>query len=643
MSCRVVLCVISLTTLVLTTPSTAQLNEPAHADFTFAASYAPRSLDPAVATGAVESQMIRALHEGLLQYAPKKDEPSILQLKPATAESYTCSEDGKTYTFRVRSAARWSDGSPVTAVDFVWSWRRVLHPEVRCVWAFALWDVEGARDYNEAKVVVGDLVEVELAGRRKDEQPFPRGPVVRGKLGGLMKSKRPDIPIGATAVEARLLEHRWRDRWIYTVEVSRKEGATPPVLRHFSRSPLGRKIRGKAVERCHWVLPDFARTVGIRAEDDATLVVTLARPTATFPHQTAQPALSPVQRKCIERYGAPDWTEPENHVGNGAFLLTEHVAKSRIRLTKNPRYHAAASVRLRTIDVLLTPADKDALDLYRRGKVDWVVAVSSKRAKALGKRDDFHSHPTFSTYFFRLNVTRKPLDNPLVRRALNMAIDRRAICEEMGRTAARSLVPPLLDGYIPAQCEASDVAAAQRLLAKAGYPDGKGLPEWTLTFNTSDDHRQIAQMLQAQWAKRLGVRVRLRNQEWYTFLDATYRRDYDIMRGGWIGDFVDPTTFLDLFVTGESQNSTGWSNREYDTLLRRARSERDQKTRMALYKKAEAILMRELPIIPIYFYSSVQLIRPYVGGLHPNVANIHPLHLIRVDRDKKKQVLGARK
>jgi oligopeptide transport system substrate-binding protein len=239
-------------------------------------------------------------------------------------------------------------------------------------------------------------------------------------------------------------------------------------------------------------------------------------------------------------------------------------------------------------------------------------------------------------YFYRLNVARKPLDDVRIRRALNMAIDKQEICDRVtkaGQRPARSLVPPGLTGYSVAETDAYDPEGAKRLLEDAGYPGGRDLPKIQILYNTNEGHRDIAEVIQQYW-RRIGIDAELRNLEWGVYLDAVNKIDFDVARAGWIPDYSDPNTYLSLFVTNGPQNSTNWSNPEYDSLIAAAGKEPDIKSRMDLLRLAEVILMREQPIIPIYFYVSINMVNERVEGFSPNVQDMHQLHILRV-KDRK--------
>ncbi|MCC6492508.1 MAG: peptide ABC transporter substrate-binding protein, partial [Pirellulales bacterium] len=313
--------------------------------------------------------------------------------------------------------------------------------------------------------------------------------------------------------------------------------------------------------------------------------------------------------------------------------------RDRTRLVKNERYWNADEVRLKSIDVLATESSVTGLNLYLTGKVDWIYDVPPAALRELlaerPPRDDLNPQPMLTTYFYLFNVTRKPLDDVRVRRALTLAIDRAELTGRLlgcGERPAYSLVPPGLPGYDPPQCAPQDVAEARRLLAEAGFPDGRGFPVLEILYNTHETHAAIAQLIRKQWQRALGIRVKTRNEEFATQLNSQRALDYDVSRRSWIGDYADPNTFLDMFVSGGENNCTGFSSAEYDRLIGEAAREADPEKRLSIFRSAERILMDELPLAPMYFYVSKSMLKPYVRGFYNNIQDYHPLEAMWIDR-----------
>ena len=439
----------------------------------------PQDLDPHIVTGVTEHNIICALIEGLVAEDPKTLDPV-----PGVATRWELSEDGRVYTFHLRRDARWSNGDPVTAHDFVFSYKRMLTPALGAPYAYMLYLLENGEAYNKGS------------------------------------------------------------------------------------------------------LDDFEQ-VGAQAVDDRTLKITLAAPTPYFLAVLNHYSWFPVHPPTILQHGSIDqrstgWTLPESHIGNGPYVLASWEPDQKIIVTRNPMYWDRATVKI----------------------------------------DEIHFHPigdhateerTFRSG--KLHVTS------------TIPIDRATIVERVtkaGEEPAYHFTPPGTAGYQTDARIFDDLEEARKLLADAGYPAGEGFPSLKLLYNTSDAHERIAQVVQQMWKKALGIEIQLENMEWKVYLDATQRGTYDIARAGWIGDYVDPNSFLDMWVTGGGNNRANWSNADYDRLIREASTTLDPTQRFKTFSEAETILMKESPIMPIYSYRSKSLVDPSVQGWNPTILDHHP-------------------
>lgn len=481
----------------------------------------PQNLDPHTVTGVPEHRVCSALFEGLVNL-----DTATLEPVPGVAESWTISEDKTVYTFALRPEAKWSNGDPVTAEDFAYSWRRILSPALASEYAYMLFCIKNARAFNEG------------------------------------------------------------------------------------------------------TLADFGQ-VGVEVVDNRTLRVTLENPTAYFLSMQSHTSWLPVHRGTIERFGRMDergtkWTRPENFVGNGAFTLKTWLPNELIVCEKNPQYWDAENVRLNAvwfypIEDILTEER-----MFRSGRLHFSENVPIDKIEVYQQKrpDVIHIDPYFGTYYYRLNVTRKPFDDPRVRRAFAMAIDRESLVKNVvkgGRIPAGNMTPPDPNGYTCASSIGLDVEAARTLLAEAGYPNGQGFPKTELLYNTSENHRQIAEAVQHMWKTHLNIHVELLNQDWKVYLSSMTTLDYNIARSGWIGDILDPINFLECFTTGNGNNRTGWSSAAYDDLIAQASRAPDEQARFELFQKAERLLLDEMPFVPLYFYTRVYLRSPDVKGWHSNL------------------------
>ena len=380
--------------------------------------------------------------------------------------------------------------------------------------------------------------------------------------------------------------------------------------------------------------------VGVHALDPLTVRVELNHPTPFFPDICAMPVTCVVPRQTIEKYG-DRWLMAKPLPVSGAYEMAYWHLNDKIRLRKNPRYWNAANTQSDLIDILPVGSANAALSLYERGEADivWDAAlIPAGLLDVLLKRPDFHTFICLDTYFFRFNVTRKPFDDPRVRQALALAVDKERIVKKItqgGEQPASSLVPAGTANYTPPEGLGYDPVRARRLLAEAGYPGGRGFPHFQYLFNASAGggskiHEKIAIELQQMWRDELGIQMDLRQVEWAAYLNAQSHLDYDLSRSGWVADYNDANTFLGLFTSNDGNNRTGWKNAQYDDLIRRANQEPDVKAREKLFQQAETILVRdEVPIVPIYFYVGISYYDTNkIQGIDPNVLDNHPLQAI---------------
>ncbi len=491
--------------------------------------YEVSELDPHLVTGIGEGEVLRALFEGLVA-----GDPVDLHPVPAVAERWEISPDGSTYTFHLRASAKWSDGSTLTARDFVASYQRILTPTLGAEYANMLYILQGAEAYHK--------------------------------------------------------------------------GTTK----------------------------DFT-TVGVKAVDDRTLRLTLEHPAAYFLTLLPNPPWLPVHLPTIAKHGPVDrrgnaWTRPEHIVTNGPFVLKKWVQNQVIETAKSPHYWDAAKVRLN--GVCFYPVESvDAEErMFRAGQLHITETVPIAKIEAY-RRDSPHlirSDPYFASYFYRFNTRKPPFNDVRVRRALSLAIDRDAIAHKIlkgGEQPALGLTPPDRHGYTFAPNLASGQAArdeARALLKQAGFENGQGFPTVELLFNTSENHRLVAEAVQQMWRRELGIDVKLANQENKVVLANRRAGDYWILRSNWVGDYLDPLTFLDIFRSDSGNNYTGWANRDYDAALFAAARTADPATRRELFQKAESLLIQESPIAPIYYFTHTFLKHPTVRGWNPTLLDHHP-------------------
>lgn len=388
-------------------------------------------------------------------------------------------------------------------------------------------------------------------------------------------------------------------------------------------------------------ITDFSQ-VGVKALDPLTLQITLRNPTPYLLKIIASHyAWSAVPTKVIAKFGPIDqrrtnWTRAGNLVGTGPFILAEWSPNQKVVLTRNPHYWDAATVKLDRMEFYPTEDISSEERMFRTGQLDKTNELPNSKIDTYRKEypESLSIDPYLGLYFYRINVTRPPLTDKRVRKALALALDRESIVKNVTRgdqQPAYAVSYPGTDGYAPVARITGDLAEAKRLLAEAGFPDGKGMPPIELLYNTSENHRAIAEAIQAMWRKNLGVEIRLLNQEWKVYLDSQHSQNYQMQRGGWIADYVDPNVFLEIWTTGNGNNDTLWSNAEYDALHKASLAAKTQEERYAIYQKMDAILVDEVPIIPIYYYTRVQAISPRVKGYYPTLLDNHPYKYIYME------------
>jgi len=385
-------------------------------------------------------------------------------------------------------------------------------------------------------------------------------------------------------------------------------------------------------------IKDPAR-VGVEAVDPRTLRVRLTDPTPFFLDLCAFPTLAVVPRQAIEAHGER-WLLADPVPSSGPFQLASWRIHDKIRVERNPLYWDAASVRSGLVDFLPIESPAAALNLYDTGEADIIWdknLIPSQLMDVLRERPDCHTFDYLGTFFVRFNTTRPPFHDVRVRRALALVVDKQRIVERItrgGEKVASHFTPKGMPQYRPPEGLGYVPVLARRLLADAGYPDGDGFPIFEYLFKTGRVDEQIGVELQAMFAEALGLRMELRQTEWKVYLNAQNKLDYDLSRSSWVGDYLDPNTFLDIFTSHSRNNRTGWADARYDILIREANRQPDPAVRERLLQEAETLLVREaVPIIPVYFYAGVNFFDTNrVGGVHFNLLDEHPVRAIgRVD------------
>ena len=495
-------------------------------------------LDPHLATTLADTNVLMSLFEGLVA-----EDPVDLHPVPGVASRWDIAPDQLTYTFHLRADARWSNGEPVTAHDFLKSFQRILTPELNADYASLLYVIQEAQAY-----------------------------------------------------------HRGQQR-------------------------------------------DFSK-VGVSALDERTLRIVLEHPTSSFLSMLSHTAFYPVHLATLEKHGSihsrgNPWARPNLFVGNGPFTLEEWRMGQKVVVKKSTTYWDAANVRLNGIHFHFIESRDAEERAFRSGQLHVTEALPPSKVDTYrsSSPEVLRIDPYLGVEFYRINVTRPLLNNRKVRRALAMSVDRKAIVENIlrgGQVPAMAFTPSDIAGYTPSSAVPFEPDAARSLLAEAGYPGGKGAPPIDLLFNPSESHRAVAEAIQGMWKRELGLDVRLVTQEFKTMVAARRAGDYQLLRSVWIADYLDPLSFLSVFTSASGNNYTGWANSGYDQLLFEAARVPDQMARNELLQKAEALLLEELPIVPIYHYTHVFLLHPSVRNWHSTLLDHHPYKHVYLEEPSKR-------
>ncbi|MFZ5966054.1 MAG: peptide ABC transporter substrate-binding protein [Bacillota bacterium] len=372
--------------------------------------------------------------------------------------------------------------------------------------------------------------------------------------------------------------------------------------------------------------------VGVKAVDEKTLEVVLESPTPYFLELTAFFTYLPVRKDMVEKDPETWATHVETAIGNGPFKMTEYSVGDKIVLEKNEQYYDKDRVKLDRIEMVMIVDLSTALTAYEAGDVDLLDDIPTQELERLqASGNELKILPYLANYYYSFRLDKEPVDDVRVRKALSLAIDRKAICDNIlkaGQLPASGFVPPgLIDangkdfratagdyGISPT----ANVEEAKKLLAEAGYPDGQGFPELEVLYNTNESHKAIAEAIQEMWKKNLGINVKLQNQEWAVFQTTQTEGNFVVAKGNWFGDYADPMTFLDLWTSYSGKNVAGWKNLQYDQLIEDAKNSTGQERFDMLYE-AEKMFMEDVINMPIYYYTDVMLSKEYVKNFKKSV------------------------
>ncbi len=499
----------------------------AQSEITFALQNEPDGFDPSVTNNSFASIFLANCFEGLTTLDTTNG--SVIG---GNAESWDISADGTVYTFHLRQGLKWSDGSPLTAKDYVYTFQRIATPATTARYLSLVTDyVKNAQEFYDGK---------------------------------------------ATADE-----------------------------------------------------------FGVKAVDDNTLEITLKAPTPFFTDLLTMWTFSPVQQATIEANGDKWTASADTYVSNGPFKVSEFNMGESVVLVKNANYWDADAVKLDKVTLRYIKDAGTALSAYESNEIDGSRSVpASDIARLKAENAGLHFAPAYGTVYYDINCKKAPYDNVLVRKALNMAIDRDSLINDVAQvdgTPAFSFIAPgytvdgedFTDGRSNFDLsEEADVEGAKKALADAGYPDGKGFPTMQLSYYTNDNVKKIVEALAQMWETNLGIKVEISNEEWAVYYDNVVAGNFEVGAMGWSGDYLHPMTFLPLAYTGDPNNLTGYSNPDYDALVDKARVTTDPKEDMDIMRQADNLVSAEYPFVTLYYKSNMLLMKDYVKGWYDSATDI---------------------
>jgi len=598
----------------------------------------PESLDPPVSSGQPEARIYMALFEGLVEYDPKS-----LNAIPGIAESWTPNNDSSEFVFHLRHNARWSNGEPITAHDFVYTIRRGLSPELASKNAYLAYYITYAEAYNEKLVFARDsktqqfVLEKDLAETTEpaalalSQKPLNPAEPEYGKSGEEHKGDAPDTAF-----------HQF---------MHSPSRLTVPGDEAARNKLTAKNAKLKALLEGKEFVPVTAENVGVEAVDDYTLRISLSQPAAYFLGLIAHQLFRVTPRKVIEKYG-DKWTDPAHIVTSGPFRVKVWRPYNELVVERDPMYWDAAHVGLDEIHFFVSTDNPTTLNLYKVGEADAVLnhAVPNAWLDTVRPKKDYMDGAEAAIVYININVTKPPMNDVRVRRAFNMAIDKVNYSKSRRITKPLSAFTPegIFVGYPQPKGDAFDPAQARKLLGEAGFPvtaqpDGsfqcKSFPvdQVEFTFNTNSSNKTMGEFMQAQWKQNLGITVPLRSMEFKTFMPMRAKLEYKgFAIGIWGADYMDPFTFLGLFSTAGGVNGTGWYDLKFVDMLSAANRNLDHQQRYEQLATAEKYLLDNQPVIPIETSSVNFLKKPYVKGLYPNAASLYPWKFVYIERDSAK-------
>lgn len=597
----------------------------------------PESLDPALPNGQPEARILMALYDALIEY-----DPITVEAIPGIAESWEVREGGTEYIFNLRKNAKFSSGDPITARDFVFSFRRGFDPALASRNASLGYYIKYSEAYNSARAFV-----------KKTDGTF----ILKKDFVEVLDSPAEETDAGQTPSEF----HKFLDG---------PERLTIPTDEKAKAKYLDADPKLKAAVAGLELVPVQASDIGVEAIDDYTLRIKLYQPAPYFIGLLGHQFFRVVSEKAVKQFG-DRWTSPENIVTSGSFKLQAHRPYDELIVVKDPQNWDAANVKLDRIEFYPLDEQTTMLNLYKAGRVDALYNHTVPSAwfdQVSQYKDEYMLHPENATEFYVINTQKAPMDNVKLREAFALGIDRDAFA------SLKKTYKPLIDivpfGIFPAyeksrekvyseiltkqgssleewRARKFNAEKARKILTDAGYPVQQSGSGWScptfpvdkvsILYNTSDSNKATAEFIQAQWRQNLGITVPLKNMEFKTFMPVINKVDYDgFGRRGWSGDYMDPYTFLYLYYSQQNAGATGWWDAKYDRMLDEANSMTDETKRFEKMAEAELYVMQQQIVLPLGVPGTSWMMKPYVKGMYPNPGTLHAWKFVYIERDPAK-------
>ncbi len=642
----------------------------------------PESLDPQFVTGQPEARILIGLYDRLVEYHPKTMQPI-----PSMATHWETSDDLLKYTFHLRKDGRFSNGDPIKSEDFAWSFKRALSPELASRYAFLGYAIKYGEAYNAGKSFVKKdgkfLIAKDFAKKANDpDKDGKNDPISESKPKELQKEtivesapeNKVEKPANAdSGATPDVSEDKTETEFQKFINAPERLTLTEPTddkskkaLEELTKD--NPKLKA-ALEGAEYV-PVKAEDVGVEAIDEHTFRVTLWQPAPYFTGLLTHQFFAALHRPTIEKFGS-DWIKPENIVTSGAYKVKEWKPYDELTIEKDPMYWDAKNVKLD--EIVFYPMDEQTtmMNIYKSGRVDalynhTVPAAWNEWIKQF--KNEYLLHPEVAIEYYTFSVNKPPVDKVEVRRAFSLAVDRDAL--EVYRKTIKKSADFVPEGIFP-EYEKARKKVYSRLAKENGMTeedlkkrlfDPKAACDWMekanytvkrngdkcevtdfpagdvqLSYNTAESNKQVAEFVQAQWKQNLGISVQLKNMEFKTYLPYRSAIEYTGMaRAGWVGDFMDPYTFLSQFYSPTNDSSTGYYDPKFDALLDKANNTKDPTKRLEIMAEAEFYMLQDQPVMPLSTNGTSWMKKPYIKGMYPNPGTMHPWKFVYIEKDRSK-------